>query len=161
MGTVFIDLLKMRVSVCSLPILSVAFLVLLQVQQDEATFPITIGAAAAPILALTAPQVAAIAGLVALAKIKVAGVAGGVLLARHLNSARSSGRRSRGKRSVEEDQLELDVTLKLLTDMEPEHCYKRIICAAKFLAAAQYGQLARDVAKCEHRYQCALDLEII
>merc|ERR1711981_776080 len=171
MGTVFIDLLKMRVSVCSLPILSIAF-----------------GAAAAPILALTAPQVTAIAGLVALAKIKVAGVAGGVLLARHLNSARSSGRRSRGKRSVEEDQLELDVTLKLLTDMEPEHCYKRIICAAstgkyynqkldgvmsiinekasdlraaKFLAAAQYGQLARDVAKCEHRYQCALDLEII
>ena len=33
--------------------------------------------------------------------------------------------------------------------------------AAKFLAAAQYGSIARDVAKCEHRYQCAMDLEII
>merc|ERR1712038_877166 len=146
MGTVFIDLLKMRVSVCSLPILSIAFLVLLQVQQDEATFPITIGAAAAPILALTAPQVAAIAGLVALAKIKVAGVAGGVLLARHLNSARSSGRDYNQK---------LDGVMSIINEKASD------LRAAKFLAAAQYGQLARDVAKCEHRYQCALDLEII
>ena len=33
--------------------------------------------------------------------------------------------------------------------------------AAKFLAAAQYGYLTKDVAKCEHRYQCSMDLEII
>ena len=33
--------------------------------------------------------------------------------------------------------------------------------ASKFLAAAQYGYLAKDVAKCEHRYQCSMDLEII
>merc|ERR1711930_39347 len=185
MGTVFIDFkLKMRVSVCSLPVLSTALILLLQVHQDMATIPITIGAGATAI-ALTAPQVTGIAALAILTKL--GGIAGGLLLSRALSNRGSSGRRY-GKRSVEGEEVELDVTLKLLTDMEPEHCYKRIICAAntgkyynqkldgvmsiinekasdlraaKFLAAAQYGQLARDVAKCEHRYQCALDLEII
>ena len=42
--------------------------------------------------------------------------------------------RYRGKRSVEGDDMEADretdMAFKLLTEMEPEHCYKRIICAA-------------------------------
>ena len=33
--------------------------------------------------------------------------------------------------------------------------------AGKFLAAAQYGYLVKDVAKCQQRYHCALDMEII
>ena len=33
--------------------------------------------------------------------------------------------------------------------------------AGKFVSAAQYGQQHGDVAKCEHRYQCSMDLEII
>merc|ERR1712203_6082 len=191
MGTVFIDFkLKMRFSVCSLPVLSTALILLLQVHQDMATFPITIGAVgAAGTIALTAPQVTAIAGLAVLTKI--AGVAGGLLLSRALanrGGSRRGGRRY-GKRSVqEEEELELEVTLKMLSEMEPEHCYKRVICAAntgkyynqkldgimslinekatdlrasKFLAAAQYGFIAKDVAKCQHRYQCSMDLEFI
>ena len=33
--------------------------------------------------------------------------------------------------------------------------------AGEFLAAAQYGYLTKDDAKCEHRYQCSMDKEII
>merc|ERR1711981_187525 len=157
MGTVFIDFkLKMRVSVCSLPVLSTALILLLQVHQDMATIPIT------------APQVTGIAALAILTKL--GGIAGGLLLSRALSNRGSSGRRY-GKRSVEGEEVELDVTLNMLVEMEPEHCYKRIICAAntgkyynqkldgvmslinekatdlrasKFLAAAQYGFIAKD-----------------
>merc|ERR1711863_159838 len=152
--------------------------------QDMAT--ITIGAVgAAGTIALTAPQVTGIAALVILTKL--GGIAGGLLLSRALSNRGSSGRRY-GKRSVEGEEVELDVTLNMLVEMEPEHCYKRIICAAntgkyynqkldgvmslinekatdlrasKFLAAAQYGFIAKDVAKCQHRYQCSMDLEFI
>merc|ERR1712066_1034423 len=124
MGTVFIDFkLKMRVSVCSLPVLSTALILLLQVHQDMATIPITIGAGATAI-ALTAPQVTGIAILT-----KLGGIAGGLLLSRALSNRGSSGWRY-GKRSVEGEEVELDVTLNMLVEMEPEHCYKRIICAA-------------------------------
>merc|ERR1711981_428938 len=189
MGTVFIDFkLKMRVSVCSLPVLSTALILLLQVHQDMATIPITIGAGATA-TALTAPQVTGIAALAILTKL--GGIAGGLLLSRALSNRGSSSRghgRRYGKRSVEGEEVELDVTLNMLVEMEPEHCYKRIICAAntgkyynqkldgvmslinekatdlrasKFLAAAQYGFIAKDVAKCQHRYQCSMDLEFI
>merc|ERR1711981_745842 len=123
MGTVFIDFkLKMRVSVCSLPVLSTA---LILVHQVMATIPITIGAVgAAGTIALTAPQVTALAILT-----KLGGIAGGLLLSRALSNRGSSGRRY-GKRSVEGEEVELDVTLNMLVEMEPEHCYKRIICAA-------------------------------
>merc|ERR1711981_1116497 len=188
MGTVFIDFkLKMRVSVCSLPVLSTA---LILVHQVMATIPITIGAVgAATAIALTAPQVTGIAALAILTKL--GGIAGGLLLSRALSNRGSSSRghgRRYGKRSVEGEEVELDVTLNMLVEMEPEHCYKRIICAAntgkyynqkldgvmslinekatdlrasKFLAAAQYGFIAKDVAKCQHRYQCSMDLEFI
>merc|ERR1712006_8576 len=165
-----------------------ALILLLQVHLDEATFALTIGAGAGA-LALTAGQVTALAGLGVLTKLS--GVVGGVLLSRALSS-RSSSRRSHGrrygKRSAEAEEIEIDVALNMLTEMEPEHCYKRIICAAstgkyynqklegimslvneegaklragKFVAAAQYGRQQGDVAKCQHRYQCAADLEII
>merc|ERR1711936_763188 len=151
MGALLTDQLKMKFSVLSLPVFSIAFLLLLQVHQEAATVALTVGT-----LALTAPQVTALAGLAVLTKLS--GVVGGVLLSRALSSR--GGRR----------------------------CYKRIICAAgtgkyynqklegimslvtekgaelragKFVSAAQYGQQHGDVAKCEHRYQCSMDLEII
>ena len=33
--------------------------------------------------------------------------------------------------------------------------------AGKLRTAAQYGQEQKDVAKCQHRYPCSVDLEII
>ena len=116
----------MRSSVLSLPVLSTALILLLQVHQDEATFPITIGA-----LALTAGQVTALAGLGVLAKLS--GVVGGILLSRAASN--SGGYRGRGyyrgKRSAEVEELQIDVTLNMLTETEPEQCFKRIICAAQ------------------------------
>merc|ERR1712001_781577 len=188
MGPVFIDQLKMRSSVLSLPVLSTALILLLQVHQDEATFALTISAGTGA-LALTAGQGTALAGLGVLAKLS--GVVGGILLSRagSRSGRQSRGRRYyRGKRSAEVEELEIDVTLNMLTETEPEQCFKRIICAAqtgkyhnpklegilslineeeaalragKLVTAAQYGREQRDVAKCEQRYPCSLDLEII
>ena len=33
--------------------------------------------------------------------------------------------------------------------------------ALKFVEAAHYGEARKDVAKCEHRYQCSLTMDII
>ena len=111
-------------SILSVTVLSIALILLLQVHQDEATFPITIGA-----LALTAGQVTALAGLGVLAKLS--GVVGGILLSRAASNRGGYRGRSyyRGKRSAE--QLEIDVTLNMLTETEPEQCFQRIICAAQ------------------------------
>ena len=116
----------MRSSVLSLPLLSTALILLLQVQQDEATFPLTIGA-----LTLTSAQVTALAGLGVLAK--VSGVVGGLLLSRAASrrQSRYGGRRYRGRRSAEVEDLEIEVTLNLLIETEPEQCFRRIICAAE------------------------------
>merc|ERR1711936_1403160 len=144
MGALLTDQLKMKFSVLSLPVFSIAF---------------------------TAPQVTALAGLAVLTKLS--GVVGGVLLSRALSSR--GGRRSHrryGKRSAQAEDLELDVALNMLSEVEPEHCYKRIICAAgtgkyynqklegimslvtekgaelragKFVSAAQYDQQHGDV----------------
>merc|ERR1719384_2417489 len=174
----------MRSSVLSLPFLA-ALILLLQVQPDEATIALTIGTTA-----LTASQVTALAGFGLLAKLS--GVVGGFLLSRAANggSSRSRYGRYRGRRAAEAEveEVEMEASLRLLTEMEPEHCYKRIICAAqtgkyynqklegilslinekeaalkagKLLTAAQYGQQQKDVAKCEQRYPCSVDLEII
>merc|ERR1712083_411449 len=179
MGTVFIDQLKMRVSVCSLPVLSTALILLLQAHQQQALF---LPAAALPAIpaapvVISLPVLAGVAALGVLAKLNVELVT--------IFAARLA---LRGKRSVTEEREELELDLKLLAKLEPEQCFKRVICAAntgkynthnldgimslinekatdlrasKFLAAAQYGSLAKDVAKCEHRYQCSMDLEII
>ena len=149
----------MQVSVLSLPVLSVAFLVLLQVQQHSATVDLAIlagaavpaipaipaiGGAAIPAIGggavvgsavLPAATTTALAGIAILGKIGL--VLKGVLIGRAL-SARTTTMRPRyrhhGKRSVEGDDMEADretdMAFKLLTEMEPEHCYKRIICAA-------------------------------
>merc|ERR1711874_291500 len=171
MGALLTDQLKMKFSVLSLPVFSIAFILLLQVHQEAATVALTVGTLALAVLT------------------KLSGVVGGGLLSRALSSrgGRRSSRRY-GKRSAQAEDLELDVALNMLSEVEPEHCYKRIICAAgtgkyynqklegimslvtekgaelragKFVSAAQYGQQHGDVAKCEHRYQCSMDLEII
>ena len=120
----------MRSSVLSLPVLTTALLLLLQVHQDEATIALTIGAGAGA-LALTAGQVTALAGLGVLAKLS--GVVGGILLSRggSRRQSRYGGRRYRGRRSAEVEELEISATLSMLTEMEPEQCFKRIICAAQ------------------------------
>ena len=112
----------MRSSVLSLPVLSTALILLLQVHQDEATFPLTIGA-----LTLTAGQVTALAGLGALAKLS--GVVGGILLSRAANGG--GRRRYRGRRSAEVEDIEMEATLNMLTAIEPEQCFKRVICATQ------------------------------
>ena len=114
----------MRSSVLSLPVLSTALILLLQVHQDEATFPLTIGA-----LTLTAGQVTALAGLGVLAKLS--GVVGGILLSRAASGRQSRYRRYRGRRSAEVEDAEISATLTMLTEMEPEQCFKRVICAAQ------------------------------
>merc|ERR1712062_767808 len=191
-----INQLKMQVSVLSLPVLSVAFLVLLQVHQHSATVGIDLlliggGGAVVGSAVLPAATTTALAGIAILGKIGL--VLKGVLIGRALSARTTTMRpRYRGKRSVEGDDMEADretdMAFKLLTEMEPEHCYKRIICAAsagkfynqklegimslvnekgaelragKFVSAAQYGGQHGDVAKCEQRYQCSLDLETI
>ena len=118
----------------SLPVLSAALILFLQVHQNEATFPVAITTAAGGIALLTAADVTAVAGLAVLTKLS--GVVGGVLLSRALSSRSSSGTSPRmshgrrGKRSAEAEEIEIDVALNMLSEMEPEHCYKRIICAA-------------------------------
>ena len=91
--------------------------------------------------------------------------------------------------NINKFDVKIDSTLEMLVEMEPEHCYKRILCAAstghysysnvdsilkvlknhdlrdsnyaKFSEAVRFGEATEDVAKCENRYQCSLDLEII
>ena len=130
-------------------------------------------------ITLTTTQLAAVAGVGLLGK--AAGFLGASLL-----SQRTS--RRRGKRDVESD-VKIDSTLEMLVEVEPEDCYKRILCAAstghfsysqvdsilsvlknhdlrdsnyaKFSEAVRFGEATENVAKCENRYQCSLDLEII
>lgn len=112
----------------SLPVLTTALLLLLQVHQDEATIALTIGTGTTA-LALTAGQVTALAGLGVLAKLS--GVVGGILLSRAASGRQSRYRRYRGRRSAEVEDAEISATLTMLTEMEPEQCFKRVICAAQ------------------------------
>ena len=102
----------MRPSIVCLPILSL-LLVLLQVPGDEGTFALSItSAAGVSLLSLTAAQVSTIAALGVLAKL--GGLGAGLLLSR------------RGKRQAGQEEI----TLEMLTNIEPDDCYKRVICAA-------------------------------
>merc|ERR1719347_373741 len=104
-----------------------------------------------------------------------------------LTSASNARRKQRKRRQVDQK----DLTLEMLVSIEPDDCYKRIICSAatgkidnermrnvlklfsedeatmraslskKFVEAAHYGENRKNVAKCEHRYQCSLPMEII
>eukprot|EP00090_Calanus_glacialis_P041355 TRINITY_DN728_c0_g1_i1.p1 TRINITY_DN728_c0_g1~~TRINITY_DN728_c0_g1_i1.p1 ORF type:complete len:171 (-),score=48.18 TRINITY_DN728_c0_g1_i1:48-560(-) len=156
-----------------LPVLLVVF----HLPADEATFALTLtSAAGATLLSLTAAQVSTIAALGVLAKL--GGLGAGLALSR------------RGRRQADQEEI----TLEMLTNIEPEDCYKRVICAAstgkvdnqkmrsvlklfsedisimrapiskqalKFVEAARYGEIRKNVAKCEHRYQCSLPMDII
>ena len=102
----------MRPSIVCLPILSL-LLVLLLVPGDEATFALTLtSAAGATLLSLTAAQVSTIAALGVLAKL--GGLGAGLALSR------------RGRRQADKEEI----TLEMLTNIEPDDCYKRVICAA-------------------------------
>ena len=95
-----------------LPVLSL-LLVLFQLPGDEATFALTLtSAAGATLLSLTAAQVSTIALLGVLAKL--GGLGAGLALSR------------RGRRQADQEEI----TLEMLTNIEPEDCYKRVICAA-------------------------------
>ena len=92
--------------------------------RTEATFvlaPIALPAA------LTVAQLGALAGVGLLGK--AAGLAGGLLLGGALGrgSRRHHGYR-RGRRAADGPD-EVDLTMDMLSDMEPEQCYRRIICA--------------------------------
>ena len=163
----------------------VLMVVLIDVPRSDATITgLTIAGltfSAVPIT-LTTTQLAAVAGVGLLGK--AAGFLGASLLSQR---TRRTSRR-RGKRDVDSD-VKIDSTLEMLVEMEPEHCYKRVLCAAstghfsqekmksilsvlkthdlrdsnygKFREAVRFGEATEDVAKCENRYQCSLDLEII
>merc|ERR1711970_817306 len=169
--------LKMRSSSLCLALVP-ALVVLFNLPTTSSTFALTLtSAAGATILSLTAAQVSTIAALGVLAKL--GGLGAGLALSRR-----------RGKRQVDQEEI----TLEMLTNIEPEDCYKRVICSAstgkvdnekmrnvlkvfsedltiirapiskqalKFVEAARYGQTRKNVAKCEHRYQCSLPMEII
>merc|ERR1711892_354897 len=167
---------KMRPSSICLTLLPV-LLVVLHLPADDATFAISLtSAAGVSLLSLTAAQGSSIAALGLLAKLGALGA--GLVFSR------------RGKRQADQEEI----TLEMLTNIEPEDCYKRVICAAstgkvdnqkmrnivkffsepqtnmrapmskaalKFVEAARYGEIRKNVAKCEHRYQCSLPMEII
>merc|ERR1739838_272742 len=167
---------KMRFS--TIIVSSVLLIVLLQVPADEATFALTLtSAAGATLLSLTAAQVSTIAALGVLAKL--GGLGAGLALSRR-----------RGKRQAGQEEI----TLETLSNIEPDDCYKRVLCAAstgmvnnekmerilelisedltimrapiskqalKLVQAARYGEIRKNVAKCENRYQCSLPMDII
>ena len=92
-----------------LPVLLVVF----HLPADEATFALTLtSAAGVTLLSLTAAQVSTIAALGVLAKL--GGLGAGLVLSR------------RGRRQADQEEI----TLEMLTNIEPEDCYKRVICAA-------------------------------
>ena len=104
--------IQMRPSSLCLSLLPV-LLVVFHLPADEATFALTLtSAAGATLLSLTAAQVSTIAALGVLAKL--GGLGAGLALSR------------RGRRQADQEEI----TLEMLTNIEPEDCYKRVICAA-------------------------------
>jgi hypothetical protein len=155
-----------------------ALVLLLQAPTTSGTFAISLtSAAGVSLLALTAPQVSTIAAVAVLAKL--AGVAKLWALSQR-----------RGKRSAEEEEevpsLEMLATLEVedcykrvicsassgevtnprvrsvLNLFNPVQFMRAPLThkAMKFVEAARYGQ-GRGVAKCEHRYQCSLGMEVL
>ena len=104
--------IQMRPSSLCLSLLPV-LLVVFHLPADEATFALTLtSAAGATLLSLTAAQVSTIAALGVLAKL--GGLGAGLALSR------------RGRRQADQEEI----TLEMLANIEPEDCYKRVICAA-------------------------------
>ena len=93
------------------------------------------------------------------------------------------GRRHRGKRSIEE-QRNLELELAVLSQIEPEQCFRRLVCDLatgrmppsqndiiaslfeeaeginvtsalfEYAVATKLGKVAKDIASCELRYRC-------
>merc|ERR1739838_63684 len=158
-------------------------LLLLQVQQEEATFALAI-----PAISLTATQVTALAAFGALAKL--GGIGAGLAL--RGDSGRSSSRRPKSRRPMyrhthrgRREANQVDLSLEKLAINEPENCFKMVFCAVstgkidnpelkslvtlfgedvpemKFRKAAQYGSKSHSIAKCEKRFKCSLGMDII
>lgn len=150
-----------------------------QVPPTSSTFAIALtSTAGASLLSLTAAQVSTIAAVGVLAKL--AGVAG-ILIARR------RGRRSAEEEEEEEvvslemlPVLEVDDCYKrvicsaassdvsspsvrrVLALFSPEQVMRAPLSpkAGKFVEALRYGR-GRSVAKCEHRYQCSLGMDLL
>ena len=104
--------------------------IIVQVVPNTATFETLAITAGGVVTTFTAAQVAGILGVGLLTK--ASGLATGVLLGRLI--ARSQ--RSRGRRAVLELEYldnnnitNIDNTLELMLNLEPEDCYKRVLCA--------------------------------
>ena len=106
-----------------------AFAVLLQVVPNYSTIATLTAttAAGATLFSLTGVQLAGIAGLGLLTK--AAALAAGALVAR----AQSSGRngRYRGRREAVDLENKVERTLEMLSELEPEECFKRVLCAVE------------------------------
>ena len=93
------------------------------------------------------------------------------------------GRRHRGKRSIEE-QRNLELELAVLSQIEPEQCFRRLVCDLatgrmppsqndliaslfddaegidvtsalfEYTVATKLGKVTKDIASCELRYRC-------
>ena len=101
-------------------------LLLLQVQQEEATFALAI-----PAISLTATQVTALAAFGALAKL--GGIGAGLAL--RGDSGRSSSRRPKSRRPIyrhthrgRRETNQVDLSLEKLAINEPENCFKMVFC---------------------------------
>ena len=119
----------------------VGLLVVLQATHNDATLPgldqlaLTLGTAPNNLI-LPFSQLAPYLGAGILAK--GAGVFAGLTLGRALNNRRGGrGRgRRRGRREVggeeteESEESEARAVVNMLVDMEPEHCFKMVFCAA-------------------------------
>lgn len=94
-----------------------------------------------------------------------------------------SGRRGHGKRSIEE-QRNLDLELAVLSQIEPEQCFRRLVCDLatgrmppsqndliaslfedaegidvtsalfEYTIASKLGKVTKDIVSCELRYRC-------
>ena len=61
----------------------------------------------------------------------VGGLLGGLAIGNFLNRGQSrSSRRFRGRRDASSEQEDREASLARLMEMEPEDCYKMVLCAA-------------------------------
>ena len=58
------------------------------------------------------------------------GLLGGLAIGNILNRGQSRSRRFRGRRDASSEQEDREASLARLMEMEPEDCYKMVLCAA-------------------------------
>merc|ERR1711997_179098 len=160
---------KMRSPILALVSL---LLVLLSAPDAEGTVALTIGSTT-----LSATTVSALAGL------KLLGVSAGLLLARGASRSRGTSSRAHGTRRGRRSPNKVDEALaltKATAALEHQQCFRRIFCAmatnqvkvqslsalssvvkefpGKFADASKFGEIMKDVGKCEARYKCDLQV---